>query len=195
MPFESDLQRKWMYIHHPKMAKRWSKHTPKGKKLPKHVGESPEEDSFGHEGFEVAEFGMNKDPLGINEGATDLDWQTDKHADERYGGTWFAITPAGRYEIVKDPYSPLYWHFIPSTGASSKYNDFSADNLDSAKAAAEKHWNDLQQHRKFDEPLSMPQEPQSAAFRGGTKHGRYNRSGISGVNRLDLNSYDVNEIS
>ena len=35
MPFVSQAQRKWMYANKPKMAKRWEKHTPKGKKLPK----------------------------------------------------------------------------------------------------------------------------------------------------------------
>lgn len=39
MPLKSQAQRAWMHIHHPKMAKRWEKHTPKGK-LPKHVGEA-----------------------------------------------------------------------------------------------------------------------------------------------------------
>jgi len=34
MPFESQAQRAWMHIHHPSMADRWEKHTPKGKKLP-----------------------------------------------------------------------------------------------------------------------------------------------------------------
>jgi hypothetical protein len=37
MPFESEAQRKWMYANKPAMAKRWSKHTPKDKKLPEHV--------------------------------------------------------------------------------------------------------------------------------------------------------------
>jgi hypothetical protein len=37
MPFKSEAQRKWMYANDPKMAKRWEKHTPKGKKLPKRV--------------------------------------------------------------------------------------------------------------------------------------------------------------
>lgn len=37
MPFKSESQRKWMYANHPEMAKRWQKHTPKGKKLPEHV--------------------------------------------------------------------------------------------------------------------------------------------------------------
>ena len=37
MPFKSQAQRKWMYANKPAMAKRWSKHTPKGKKLPKKV--------------------------------------------------------------------------------------------------------------------------------------------------------------
>lgn len=35
MPFKSEAQRKWMYANKPEMAKRWEKHTPKGKKLPK----------------------------------------------------------------------------------------------------------------------------------------------------------------
>lgn len=45
MPFKSEAQRGWMYANHPEMAKRWEKHTPKGKKLPykKHEdGESKE---------------------------------------------------------------------------------------------------------------------------------------------------------
>jgi len=36
MPFKSQDHRDWMYAKHPKMAKRWEKHTPKGK-LPKRV--------------------------------------------------------------------------------------------------------------------------------------------------------------
>jgi hypothetical protein len=36
-PFKSEAQRAWMYANDPKMAKRWEKHTPKGK-LPKKVG-------------------------------------------------------------------------------------------------------------------------------------------------------------
>jgi hypothetical protein len=39
MPFKSQAQRKWMYANHPEMAKRWSEHTPKGKKLPEYVNE------------------------------------------------------------------------------------------------------------------------------------------------------------
>ena len=39
MPFESEQQRKFMYAKHPKIAKRWSNHTPKNKKLPKCVRE------------------------------------------------------------------------------------------------------------------------------------------------------------
>jgi len=39
MPFKSQAQRAWMYANHPEMAKRWEKHTPKGKKLPEHVGD------------------------------------------------------------------------------------------------------------------------------------------------------------
>ena len=37
MPFKSKAQRSWMHKTHPKMAKRWESHTPKGTKLPKHV--------------------------------------------------------------------------------------------------------------------------------------------------------------
>jgi len=33
-PFVSEAQRRWMWLHHPEMAKRWEEHTPKGKKLP-----------------------------------------------------------------------------------------------------------------------------------------------------------------
>ena len=42
MPFKSKAQRRFMYAKHPKIAKRWSKHTPKGKELPEHVKESTE---------------------------------------------------------------------------------------------------------------------------------------------------------
>lgn len=35
MPFVSQAQRAWMHANKPKMAKKWEKHTPKGKKLPK----------------------------------------------------------------------------------------------------------------------------------------------------------------
>ena len=34
MPFKSEAQRGFMYTQHPKMAKEFEKHTPKGKKLP-----------------------------------------------------------------------------------------------------------------------------------------------------------------
>lgn len=40
MPMKSQAQRAFMHIHHPGIAKRWEKETPKGEKLPKHVGES-----------------------------------------------------------------------------------------------------------------------------------------------------------
>jgi hypothetical protein len=36
-PFVSEAQRKWMHINKPRMAEEWEQHTPKGKKLPKHV--------------------------------------------------------------------------------------------------------------------------------------------------------------
>lgn len=37
MPFKSEAQRRFMYATHPKIAKRWEKHTPKDKKLPENV--------------------------------------------------------------------------------------------------------------------------------------------------------------
>jgi hypothetical protein len=37
MPFKSKAQRRWMYANDPDMAERWSKETPKGKKLPEKV--------------------------------------------------------------------------------------------------------------------------------------------------------------
>lgn len=40
MPFVSAAQRKWAYANKPAMAKRWEKHTPKGKKLPKKKAKS-----------------------------------------------------------------------------------------------------------------------------------------------------------
>lgn len=40
MPFKSEAQRRFMYAKHPEMAKRWEKHTSKGKKLPEKVDES-----------------------------------------------------------------------------------------------------------------------------------------------------------
>ena len=36
-PFVSQAQRGFMYSQHPDIAKRWEKHTPKGKKLPRYV--------------------------------------------------------------------------------------------------------------------------------------------------------------
>ena len=35
MPFQSEAQRRWMYAHHPEMARRWQRETPKGKHLPR----------------------------------------------------------------------------------------------------------------------------------------------------------------
>lgn len=37
MPFKSKKQRSFMYAVHPDIAKRWSKKTPKGKRLPVRV--------------------------------------------------------------------------------------------------------------------------------------------------------------
>lgn len=46
MPFESTAQRAWMFANKPSMAKRWAAHTPKGKKLPRHVKKSQVNDNF-----------------------------------------------------------------------------------------------------------------------------------------------------
>lgn len=43
MPFESQAQRRFMYANHPEIAKRWEKHTPKGK-LPEHKKKADEKD-------------------------------------------------------------------------------------------------------------------------------------------------------
>lgn len=37
MPFKSKAQRAYLYANKPKMAEKWSKETPKGKKLPSKV--------------------------------------------------------------------------------------------------------------------------------------------------------------
>jgi hypothetical protein len=37
MPFKSEAQRRFMYAQHPKIAKRWQKHTGKGAELPEKV--------------------------------------------------------------------------------------------------------------------------------------------------------------
>lgn len=37
MPWRSQAQRSYMWIHHPEVAKEFEKATPKGAKLPKHV--------------------------------------------------------------------------------------------------------------------------------------------------------------
>jgi len=47
MPFKSQAQRRYMYANLPKIAKRWSKHTPKGKNLPEYVDESLDETTAG----------------------------------------------------------------------------------------------------------------------------------------------------
>lgn len=52
MPFKSQAQRKWMYANKPKMAKKWEKHTPKGKKLPKKVKKKKKKKKTRRESFE-----------------------------------------------------------------------------------------------------------------------------------------------
>lgn len=38
MPFRSQAQRGFMFVHHPEIAKRFAAETPKNAKLPYHVG-------------------------------------------------------------------------------------------------------------------------------------------------------------
>lgn len=37
MPFKSEAQRGYLFVHHPEIAKEFARATPKGKKLPYHV--------------------------------------------------------------------------------------------------------------------------------------------------------------
>ena len=37
MPMKSQAQRAYLWAHNPKVAREFEAHTPKGKKLPKHV--------------------------------------------------------------------------------------------------------------------------------------------------------------
>jgi hypothetical protein len=37
MPMKSQAQRAYLWAHNPKVAREFETHTPKGKKLPKHV--------------------------------------------------------------------------------------------------------------------------------------------------------------
>ncbi len=41
MPFKSQAQRRFMYSQEPALAKEFQAHTPKGAKLPEHVGDKP----------------------------------------------------------------------------------------------------------------------------------------------------------
>lgn len=43
MPMQSKAQRAYLHIHHPEMAERWEKETPKGD-LPEHKGEDMPKD-------------------------------------------------------------------------------------------------------------------------------------------------------
>lgn len=37
MPFKSEAQRRFLWMHHPKVAREFASKTPKGKRLPYHV--------------------------------------------------------------------------------------------------------------------------------------------------------------
>lgn len=46
MPMRSRAQRSYLWIHHPEIARRWEKITPKNKKLPEHVKKQTKKASF-----------------------------------------------------------------------------------------------------------------------------------------------------
>jgi len=50
MPFKSEAQRGYLFVHHPEIAKEFAKATPKGKKLPYHVKKQKAQKSA-HTGF------------------------------------------------------------------------------------------------------------------------------------------------
>jgi hypothetical protein len=50
MPFQSQAQRGYMFVHHPEIAKEFAAATPKGKKLPYHKKKSNPKKSA-HTGF------------------------------------------------------------------------------------------------------------------------------------------------
>ena len=41
MPFESEAQRRFLWMHHPEIAKRWAHEYPGQKHLPMHVSQTP----------------------------------------------------------------------------------------------------------------------------------------------------------
>lgn len=63
MPMKSQAQRAFMHIHHPGIAKRWEKETPKGK-LPQHVGEDQLPGGVG-DGHSMQEFDLKEIEAGI----------------------------------------------------------------------------------------------------------------------------------
>lgn len=50
MPFASQAQRRYMYLKHPEIAKRWEKETPEKPKLPQHVEAAETEGSESGDG-------------------------------------------------------------------------------------------------------------------------------------------------
>jgi hypothetical protein len=77
MPFKSQAQRAYMHIHHPRIADRWEDHTPKGKKLPKHVpGSEYTEKKSAFYGHGVAQAMID---LGLVKGAARLSEQRREH--------------------------------------------------------------------------------------------------------------------
>jgi hypothetical protein len=62
MPFESKAQQRWMFAKHPKMAKRWAKHTPDIKDLPEHVKKADLLNCFG----KIASIMLKREPSTLS---------------------------------------------------------------------------------------------------------------------------------
>ena len=63
MPIRSQAQRAYLHMHHPRIAKRWERETPKGK-LPQHVSENgPLDDPSGGDVMWTRKWAPDEEPL------------------------------------------------------------------------------------------------------------------------------------
>lgn len=93
MPMKSKAQRAWMHIHHPEMAKRWEKHTPKDVKLPEHVGGEKEAGvlhAYGMDGLKERKERMDAFKVGFLRKVAEL-----------------GMTPTDFFGMVKKSFDPL----------------------------------------------------------------------------------------
>lgn len=77
MPYKSEAQRRYFYAKLPHLAKKWEKHTPKGKKLPEHVAKAASLDVLQRVDSGAAQFGR----LGGSGWAAKID-ELQRRADE-----------------------------------------------------------------------------------------------------------------